>query len=45
MERWFPWALIARIGVSAQEMYQQVYTALAGAAHTPPVEIRSEWYY
>lgn len=44
MERWFPWALIARIGVSAQEMYQQVCTALAGAAHTPPVEIRPEWY-
>ena len=45
MERWFPWALISRIGVSATGVYQQVCTALADAAHTPPVEIRPEWYY
>ena len=45
MERWFPWALVSRIGVSTQGIYQQVSTALTGAAHTPPIEIRSEWYY
>ena len=45
IERWFPWTLISRIGVSAHEVYRQVCMALTGAAHTPPVEIRSEWYY
>ena len=45
IERRFPWALVARIGVLRQPVYRQVSLTLAGAAHTPRVEVIRQWYY
>lgn len=45
IEHQFPWALISRIGALSRTTYDQVLTVLQGAAHTPVVEIRPEWYY
>lgn len=41
----FPWHLVERIGVDSQVVAQQVTTAIAGMAHRPTVEIRTDWYY
>lgn len=41
----FPWDLFRKVGVHSPLVAQQVATALAGAAHRPPVEIRADWYY
>ena len=45
MEQRFPWALISRIGVWSQRVYDQAITACETAAHRPFVEIKREWYY
>ena len=45
IERRFPWVLVARIGVLSQQVYRQASAALAGAAHTPRVEVIRKWYY
>jgi hypothetical protein len=45
IERSFPWRLVQRIGVRSSAVAQQVTTAMHGANHRPPVEIRTEWYY
>jgi hypothetical protein len=45
LEHHFPWHLVERIGVSSQEVYQQVANALPAGGHRPQVEIRQEWYY
>ena len=45
IEQQFPWALISRIGVLSQQVYQQVMVALGTAAYKPPVEIKPDWYY
>jgi hypothetical protein len=45
MERRFPWDLVSRIGVRAQETAQRVSQILAGRPHRPAVEIRPDWYY
>jgi hypothetical protein len=45
IEHQYPWALISRIGALSRTTYDQVLTVLQGAAHTPVVEIRPEWYY
>ena len=45
IEARFPWTLVTRIGVLSQQVYQQTMTALAGAEHRPPVEVRPGWYY
>lgn len=45
IEHQSPWALISRIGALSRTTYDQVLTVLQGAAHTPVVEIRPEWYY
>jgi len=44
-EESFPWALVERVGVQAQSMYQQVAGLLAGKARHPKVEILRDWYY
>ena len=41
----FPWELVSRIGIQSQNIYAKVQTALQGAIHRPPVEIRGDWYY
>jgi hypothetical protein len=45
LHEFFPWDLVERIGVISQGMAQQVINELRGAAHRPPVVIRSDWYY
>ena len=45
IEQQFPWALISRIGVLSQQVYQHVMVALGTAAYKPPVEIKPDWYY
>lgn len=45
LEQSFPWELVSRIGVSSQEVYGRVRTALQCAAHKPHVEIKPDWYY
>lgn len=41
----FPWELVTRIGVVASSIQQRVARALQGAAHRPPVEVMTDWYY
>ena len=45
IERRFPWALVARIGVLSQQTRRQVSEALSCAAHKPPVAVMPRWYY
>jgi hypothetical protein len=45
IEQRFPWHLVMRIGLLSQQIYDQVTTALQGAAHQPRVEIKPVWYY
>ncbi len=41
----FPWALVRRIGVQSQAIYQRVVEILQKAGHKPQLQIRPEWYY
>jgi hypothetical protein len=41
----FPWSLVDRIGVFWSITQVEVAKRLQGAAHRPPVQVRSEWYY
>lgn len=45
VEESFPWALVERIGVRSQSMYQQVARLLAGQTHQPRLDICRAWYY
>lgn len=45
LEENYPWALVERIGVQSQGVYQQVSNLLAGKPHHPRLEILKEWYY
>jgi hypothetical protein len=45
LEESFPWALVERIGVQSQSVYQQVSSLLKGNAHRPRLEILRDWYY
>lgn len=45
LEESYPWALVERIGVQSQAVYQQVSGLLAGNSHRPKLEILREWYY
>lgn len=45
IEQRFSWELVERIGVYSDVQYRQVSSALAGAVHRPPIEIKREWYY
>jgi hypothetical protein len=41
----FPWPLVERIGVRNVDMQKRVKEILDGADHTPPVQVRTDWYY
>ena len=45
IERLFPWELIGRIGVKAQNVRSQVQLAMKLSDHRPRVEIMPRWYY
>jgi ssDNA thymidine ADP-ribosyltransferase DarT-like protein len=40
-----PWTLVRQITVRTAAIQSRVQTALATAAHRPPVQIRRDWYY
>lgn len=44
-ERYFPWALVERIGVYNTTAYQQTSNIITSGAHRPSLEIKAEWYY
>jgi hypothetical protein len=41
----FPWPLVRRVGVYSRAVAARVATVLAGAAHAPTIELRTDWYY
>lgn len=41
----FPFELVERIGVRSADIQARAATALAGARHRPPIEVRQEWYF
>ena len=45
MHESFPWKLVERIGVATPSTSQRAATAIAPAAHRPPIAIRPDWYY
>jgi hypothetical protein len=45
VQRFVPWRLVQRIGVCGTQMQRQVLSALAGAAHQPPVHVLPQWYF
>lgn len=45
VQRFFPWAAVAEIGVMTPRVAEAVVQALRGADHWPPVTTRREWYY
>lgn len=45
LELSFPWHLVERIGVQSLATYKTAVNALPAYVHSPPVEIRPEWYY
>ena len=45
IEHSLAWEQVSRIGIQSQNIYAKVQTALQGADHRPPVEIKGDWYY
>ncbi len=45
LENNFPWHLVERIGVNNANVYTNVMHTLSGAAHTPVVDVKRDWYY
>jgi hypothetical protein len=45
IEKFFPWQLIERVGVSSRVIYQQVANLLPEHGHRPALELCSDWYY
>ena len=45
VERSFAWNLISRIGVRSDRIRDKVRQAMQASAHSPPVEIKPNWYY
>lgn len=45
VEQYFPWELVARIGVYSEQQYRTVANALPVNGHRPAVEILRDWYY
>ncbi len=45
LEHHVPWPLVERIGVINARVYTQVMHTLSGAAHTPVIEVKPDWYY
>jgi len=41
----FPWQLVSHVGVHSDPVAIQAMTALATAAHRPPVTVERSWYY
>jgi hypothetical protein len=41
----FPWNLVATIGVIDSKMAAEVEDVLSGAGHRPKIVVRSNWYY
>jgi hypothetical protein len=41
----FPWQLIEQIGVIDATKQAAVAAIVSGAAHTPQIEVRRDWYY
>jgi len=41
----FPWELVRRIGVRDNAIAARAHEATQHAAHRPPIEIQSSWYY
>ena len=45
VHRFFPWELVAEIGVMNEEMRGRTEAALEGAGYRPVVKVRRQWYY
>jgi hypothetical protein len=45
VKRFVPWELVERIGVSSSKVEAEVLSAMADAAHQPPVDVRPQWYF
>ena len=45
VEGFVPWLLVRRIGARSTSTHRRAIQAIAGAAHRPAVEVRSNWYY
>jgi hypothetical protein len=45
MHEIFPLGLVRRVGVQSEMVAEQATTALAGTPQSPPVAVRSEWYF
>jgi ssDNA thymidine ADP-ribosyltransferase, DarT len=45
VKRFVPWGLVERIGVSSTNVQSEVVGMLNGAAHQPPVDVLSDWYF
>jgi hypothetical protein len=41
----FPWTLVEKVGVINTATVEEVREALAGASHTPAIDIERSWYY
>ena len=45
IEQYFPWRLVSRIGVRTIQAANITSAAIQAAAHRPPVQIMTYWYY
>lgn len=45
IERFFPWALVERVGAGSSGVHDRARAAMTGAGHRPVVERKPEWYY
>ncbi|MCW3019439.1 MAG: hypothetical protein JWN10_1747 [Solirubrobacterales bacterium] len=45
VKRFVPWELVERIGVRSAKVETEVLSAIADAAHQPPVDVRPQWYF
>lgn len=41
----FPWSLVRQVGVTGTPVRDRVAKLLANAAYSPPVHVRTDWYY
>lgn len=45
LHHFFPWELVERIGVCSTRTANQAGSLVAVAAHRPPIEVLTQWYY
>lgn len=45
VHRFFPWKLISEIGVSSEQMAEQLIPVLSRHSHQPLVRVQKGWYY